>query len=494
MRLLDAKQFLNTEMNLKKGNDLMIRYKKIISIAMLTVIMATTFSMNAFAADEPLTVSDGKNFEIVGENLTVLKTYSGTGQISPKYSDNIKNVEINPGVRRLVGTFQSYYNLTSVHIPSTVQTIGEDAFADCFGLQSITIPNSVTEIGDRAFMGCTNLTSITIPGSVDKIGQMAFSGCTKLKSITIPNSVTEIGDRAFMGCTNLTSITIPGSVGKIGQMAFSGCNLKSITIPGSVNTIDEYTFSGCTNLSSVDIKNGVKRIKAYAFRGCENLEEVKIPNSVIEKDKQAFYLCDNYKIVEEPLKEKEESKSQNIETWSSTDKFIDTPRLSGNNIIYPPTQISVLPRDNKSSDVSQRRTIKGSEKNFNYSFDESTGELNIFGWGEIAASPWDEYSHKIKSIKINHGLEKIGKYIFANYTGLKSVTITDTVQEIGDGAFNGCTYLEDIYIPDNVKSIGAYAFNGCTRLNKISLPPINKNVKIGRAAFNGCAGTEQYRN
>ena len=77
---------------------------------------------------------------------------------------------------------------------------------------------------------------------------------------------------------------------------------------------------------------------------------------------------------------------------------------------------------------------------------------------------------------------------------MKSVTITDTVQEIGDGAFNGCTYLEDIYIPDNVKSIGAYAFNGCTRLNKISLPPINKNVNIGRAAFDGCAGTEQYRN
>lgn len=450
----------------------MIRYKKIISIAMLTVIMATTFSMNAFAADEPLTVSDGKNFEIVGENLTVLKTYSGTGQISPKYSDNIKIVKINPGVRRLVGTFQDCYNLTSVNMPNTVVKIGEDAFANCLDLQSITIPSSVTEIGDRAFMGCKNLTSITIP-----------------------DGVTEIGDSAFMGCTNLISINIPSSVGKIGRMAFSGCTkLKSITIPGSVNTIDDYTFSGCTNLSSVDIKNGVKRIKACAFRGCENLEKVKIPNSVIELDNQAFYLCENCKIVEEPLKEKEESKSQNIETWSSTDKFIDTPRLSGNNIIYPPTQISVLPRDNKSSDVSQRRTIKGSEKNFTYSFDESTGELNIFGWGEIAASPWDEYSHEIKSIKINSGPEKIGKYIFANYAGLKSVTIPDTVQEIGDGAFNGCTYLEDIYIPDNVKSIGAYAFNGCTRLNKISLPPINKNVKIGRAAFDGCAGTEQYRN
>ena len=197
MRLLDAKQFLNTEMNVKKGNDLMIRYKKIISIAMLTVIMATTFSMNAFAADEPLTVSDGKNFEIVGENLTVLKTYSGTGQISPKYSDNIKIVKINPGVRRLFGTFQDCYNLTSVNMPNTVVKIGEDAFANCLDLQSITIPSSVTEIGDRAFMGCLRLSALYIPNSTKYIGKNAFYYCTSLSSITIPESVTEIGRFAF---------------------------------------------------------------------------------------------------------------------------------------------------------------------------------------------------------------------------------------------------------------------------------------------------------
>lgn len=429
----------------------MIRCKKIISIAMLMIIMTTTFSMNVFAVDEPLTVSDGENFKIEGNTLKVLKDYSGAGPISPKYSDNIKVVKMERGVDRLIGTFQNCYNLTSVYISDTVKEIGENAFTDCKELESITIPDSVTEIGDRAFMGCTNLTSINIPSSVDKIGQRAFSGCTKL---------------------------------------------KSITIPGSVKTIDENTFSGCRNLEFVNIKNGVKRIKACAFRGCENLEEVKIPNSVIELDNQAFYLCENCKIVKEPLKKEEESKSQNIETWPSTDKSIDTFRLSGNNIIYPPTNhmISVFPYNNKPSHMSQRRIIEGDEKNFHYKFDESTGELNIFGWGEIAVSPWDEYSHKIKSVKINGGLEKIGKHIFANYTGLKSVSIPATVQEIDEDAFNGCTDLEKVYIPDNVKSIGAYAFNGCTRLSEISLPPINKNVKIGYAAFDGCAGTKQYRN
>ncbi|MDE5786988.1 MAG: leucine-rich repeat domain-containing protein [Bacteroidaceae bacterium] len=99
-------------------------------------------------------------------------------------------------------------SLTSVTIPNSVITIGEEAFADCTGLTAITIPNSVTEIGYGAFSDCTGLTSVTIGNGVTEIGSSTFSGCTALTSITIPNSVTTIGGGAFSGCTGLTSILI----------------------------------------------------------------------------------------------------------------------------------------------------------------------------------------------------------------------------------------------------------------------------------------------
>ena len=409
---------------------------------MLTVIMATTFSMNAFAVDEPLTVSDGKNFQIECKHLTVLKTYSGTGPISPKYSDNIKSVDIERGVDRIIGTFQNCYNLTTVSISDTVRVIGEDAFANCKDLQSITIPEGVTEIGDRAFMGCTNLTSITIPSSVNKIGQRAFSGCTKL---------------------------------------------KSITIPGSVDTIDEYTFSGCTNLSSVDIEDEVDEIKAYAFSGCINLKEVNIPDSIEEIGENAFGQCKKLKEVKILNSETKISKHSFPKSTNVIHVDQPQPTPAPNPTPKPVVVIDYITPPVSTPIISPNYNVctKGMcGKNLNYSFNKLTGELNISGIGEIKYSPWTGYSSEIKSISINEGVEKTGDNTFANLTNLKEVGLPEkSLTEIGRSAFEGCKNLKKIFIPDSVEKIGDYAFNGCTNLNDISY---KNSINLGDYAFSGC--------
>ena len=66
------------------------------------------------------------------------------------------------------------------------------------------------------FYNCTSLTSVNLPSGLDTIGSNnnnyyysgAFEGCTSLTTINIPNSVTSIGRRAFYGCNGLDSVTV----------------------------------------------------------------------------------------------------------------------------------------------------------------------------------------------------------------------------------------------------------------------------------------------
>ena len=64
------------------------------------------------------------------------------------------------------------------------------------------------------FDGCKGLTSITIPSSVTSLGQNCFYGCSGLTSITIPSSVTSLGDGCFKTCSKLEKATFQGKLPK----------------------------------------------------------------------------------------------------------------------------------------------------------------------------------------------------------------------------------------------------------------------------------------
>ncbi len=109
------------------------------------------------------------------------------------------------------GAFQDKA-LTSVVIPSSVTSIGLNAFYECTSLTAVTIPNSVTSIENYTFCYCTSLTAVTIPSNVTSIGEAAFYSCQSLTSVTIGSGVTTIGDYALEQCTSLSSISFLGLV------------------------------------------------------------------------------------------------------------------------------------------------------------------------------------------------------------------------------------------------------------------------------------------
>ena len=137
---------------------------------------------------------------------------------------NLPN-SVNDGV---IGEF-AFYNCSHLNIAlsSGITSIDPNAFMNS-GISITSFPTSISSIGSQAFRDCTNLTQLEIPcQNLYMIDQYAFRDCTNLTSVVFTgtkNSNLSIHQRAFNGCSSLTDIYVPWSENEIGNAPWGATN------------------------------------------------------------------------------------------------------------------------------------------------------------------------------------------------------------------------------------------------------------------------------
>ena len=326
-----------------------------------------------------------------------------------------------------------------VIIPESVTTINPEAFAGAH-ITTVTIPSTITSIGNDAFKDCDNLNDVLYTGSEEEWGNIDIdSSNTNITDVdksygTIPPTpfVITAENKHLIGFTDDTSdLVIPETftddngvtykITGIDTNAFANCvNLINVSIPNTINKILANNFKGCINLLQVTIPNSVSKIESGAFSGCSSLTTIDIPSSITSIGSGAF---EGTAWIE--------SKKEDSDVVSVNGIIIDSGNVSG--------EVSIP---------------------------EDTTVINSGAFKD---------STEIVKVDIPSTVTKIESEAFAGCTGLTEVTIPDSVTSISSYAFAGCTGLTSITIPDSVTFIGNGTFNGCTNLISII---IGKGVSI----------------
>ena len=150
------------------------------------------------------------------------------------------------------GSAFKYAGAITISPNSQLKTIGESAFSDCGKLAGIYIPSTVTSIGKNAFKGCSSLTKLENLENcqITKLAAGTFSNVSAIESITLPKTVTTI-EAAFSNNNALKLVYIPSTVTSIAD-TFTGTQ-PADAVYFYVSSDDTTVFEGCARLKDANI-------------------------------------------------------------------------------------------------------------------------------------------------------------------------------------------------------------------------------------------------
>ena len=247
-------------------------------------------------------------------NLVKIINLSSYELTSSMFSGNSSvtelEIDLTNAIDKNVGSYSSFINCANLSkITITMATsIGDSAFVKTSGetiiennLTILVFDEScgLTTIGPSAFKS-SKFSSLILPSTLTTIGVNAFENCNSITSVTIPASVESIGNNAFANCALLQYLILQTRLIPNTAM-FTGSQLIKVTfdITGVLPETSYSTFiNSIITIKTIEIGKDVTSIgsnlvaceKVSIFSvNTENQYFSRVDSSLYSKDKTIIY-------------------------------------------------------------------------------------------------------------------------------------------------------------------------------------------------------------
>ena len=199
-------------------------------------------------------IGDGafENCQSLDNHFTFPATLESVGQESFKGCLSLSGIDFSSCPDAEIGSeaFSGCRNMNSAVLPENLKEISKNLFYNA-GITSITIPDGVERINDGSFYGTQNLSNVHFPNSLVSIGADAFEW-SGIESADLPASLKSI-DRDAFGASSLVFADVKEGITELPSGVFSGCrNLMVVNLPSTLSSLGQHAL-GSSSLSVISV-------------------------------------------------------------------------------------------------------------------------------------------------------------------------------------------------------------------------------------------------